>query len=284
MNEISVNDLPGYTPSVARLLGLDPFEKEQRNLAKIDTEYDKDKYAILLAYYEEKGDVTAKDLRIQETASFEDNMCISKDNTLFLTTSEDCRRLDDRITADALAGLIGEVKTVIELGCGYGYNFTVLKEAYPNRTWLGGEYSNNAIKLAGRLFADDSSISVVPFNWYDSDWSIFETFQGKALVFTKHSIEQLPLVSNILPNFKKYREKIHAVVHLEPVYELADEESTLGLFRRAFTCLNDYNTDLLSAIKGMGVNILKVQYDIFGSNPLNPTSLVYWRFLPIIQS
>ena len=82
----------------------------------------------------------------------------------------------------------------------------------------------------------------------------------------------------MLPTFKKYREKIIAVVHLEPVYELADIESTLGLMRRAYAILNDYNTDLPTTLKHMGVTILKTIYDLVGGNPLNPTSLVYWQF------
>ncbi|MFC1920720.1 hypothetical protein ACFLYQ_03235 [Chloroflexota bacterium] len=278
MDEISVNDLPGYSSWVARILGIEPFDRIQRNIEKIDAEYEKEKYAEFLAYYEGKKGVTAKDLRILETASFPDRMCISRDSRLFLTSPDECRRLDDRMTADTLAGLVDEVKTVVELGCGYGYNFTVLNETYPERIWFGGEYSNNAVKLAGRLFTDDSNVSVFPFNWYDSDWSIFNKLQEKALVFTKHSIEQLPLVKDVIPNFRKYREKIHAVVHMEPIFELADEETTLGLFRRAYIRLNDYNTDLLSAVKDMGVDIMEVKHDIFGSNPLNPTSIICWRF------
>ena len=41
---------------------------------------------------------------------------------------------------------------------------------------------------------------------------------------------------------------------------------------------NDYNTDLLTATKALGVNILDVKYDLIGGNPLNPTSLVSWQF------
>ena len=153
----------------------------------------------------------------------------------------------------------------------------VLKEHFTNRTWLGGEYSANAITLGNRIFKGDTAVTITFFNWYDSEWPILENIQGQALVFTRHSIEQLPLSGNIMSMFAKYRDKIHAVVHLEPVYELFDD-TMLGMLRRAYTHLNDYNIDLLSTIKNMDVNIRQIQYDIFGSNPLNPTSLIYWQF------
>lgn len=41
--------------------------------------------------------------------------------------------------------------------------------------------------------------------------------------------------------------------------------------------MNDYNRDLLTAIREIGGDIQKVNYDLCGSNPLNPTSLIHWR-------
>jgi len=278
VQKISVDELPKYSPWVARLLGLDSFNRPLRNLAKVDAEYDKDKYAKLLAYYQGKSGTTVQEVRAQETYTELPVLCVSKKGQLFLTSPDNYLALEREILIDVLAEPISTATIVIELGCGYAYNFSILRDAYPDRVWIGGEYSQNAIKLASLLFADCDDISVLSFNWYDDFWPIFEAFEGKALVFTRHSIEQLPRAATLLPTFSKYREKITAVVHLEPLYELADKESTLGLMRQAYTLLNDYNTDLLTAIKAMGVKILRTQYDLIGGNPLNPTSLVYWRF------
>ena len=278
MNKISIDELPKYSPWVARLLGIDSFDKPVRNLAKIDAEYDKDKYAKALAYYQRKGGASIQEIKAQGLWPDLDTICISKEGQLFLTSPDNFRQLQDQIFIDTLAEPISTAKIVIDLGCGYGYNFAVLRDAYPGRVWIGGDYSQNAIKLASLLFADCSNVSVQPFNWYDDSWPIFETFEGKALVLTIQSVEQLPRVASVLPKLRKYKEKIMAVVHLEPVYELADKESTLGLMRRAYILMNDYNTDLISTIKAMGVQILKIQYDLIGGNPMNPLSLVYWRF------
>jgi len=280
MEKISVNELPKYSPWVAQLLGLEPFDRPVRNLAKIDAEYDKDKWGKLLAYYKRKQGGTVQEIRAQEMnlRLKADAICVSREGQLFLTSAHNYLALEDNIIVNALAEFISAATVVVELGSGYGYNFSILNDAYPGRVWIGGEYSQNGLKLANLLFADCDNISFLPFNWYDHSWPIFETIEGKALVFTRESVEQLPRAISVLPTFQKYREKISAVVHLEPVYELIDRESTLGLMRRAYTQLNDYNTDLLSSLKAMGVQILKTQYDVIGRNPLNPTSLIYWQF------
>ena len=98
------------------------------------------------------------------------------------------------------------------------------------------------------------------------------------MLFTRHSVEQLPQVKSIMPTFGKYKDRIAEAVHLEPVYELIDKRSTLGLMRQAYTLMNDYNTDLLTTLNSMRVRILRTEIDLIGANPLNPTSLVQWKF------
>jgi hypothetical protein len=278
LRKISVDELPEYTTWVGRLLNLQPFSKPVRDLAKIDAEYDKDKYAKLLDYYYGKPDTSIADIKTQEYADSSNAVCFSRKDKLFLTSVENFRRLHDEILIGALAELVSKVKVVVELGCGYGYNLSILRNAFPNRLWLRGEYSQNAIKLAGHLFADDKDVSVTYFNWYDKAWTILENLEEKALIFSRHSIEQLPKAKSIMPTFSKYKEKIAGVIHLEPIYELIDKRSTLGLVRQAYTLMNDYNTDLLTVLQNLKVRILKAEADVFGANPLNPTSLILWKF------
>lgn len=279
LREISINDLPKYTPWVARCLHLDPFPKPVRDLAKINAEYDKDKYAKLLAYFKKHPNTNFDDLRnilLQTEPNI--TVCISREGKLFLTSSATTLRLCDEALVEALAEPLKSTRVVVELGCGYGPNFPILMNAFPDKLWVGGDYSSNAIELAAQLFTNCKNVSVVPFNWYDKTWTLVENLSEKAVVFTRQSIEQLPRVSEILPTFHKYKDKISEVIHLEPIFELADECTTLGLIRRAYTLLNDYNTDLLTTLNDMGVHILKQKADLIGYNPLNPISLIHWRF------
>jgi hypothetical protein len=278
LKKIIIDELPEYTPWIERLLHLKPFKKPVRNLAKIDAEYDKDKYAKLSAYYKEHPDVAITDIMEQESSPSSDTACFSRKGELFLTTVANFRKLQDKILIDALAEPVSKTRVVVELGCGYGYNLSVLRNAFPNRLWLGGEYSKNAIELASHLFANCKDVSIQPFNWYDDTWAILENLQEKTLIFTRHSIEQLPQTKSIAPTFCKYKDKIEEVIHLEPVYEFIDKQTTLGIMRQAYTLINDYNTDLLTTLKNMRVQILNTDTDLIGGNPLNPTSLIQWKF------
>jgi trans-aconitate methyltransferase len=280
LKRVGVDELPKYTPWVARILGLDPFSKPVRDLAKIDTQYDKDIYAKLLVYAKKHPGANPTDIRRQEVQREPNTtVCFSKKGKLYLTSAADLQRLSDKVLVDVLAEPLSRTRVVVELGCGYGYNLSVLRNFFPNHVWIGGEYSKNAMELASQLFAACEGISVVPFNWYDSTWVVLEGLVEKAVVFTKFSVNELPQAVSIIPIFAKYKSKISEVIHLEPVYELTDNHSTLGLMRRAYTLLNDYNTDLLTTLTGMrAVQILKTEYDLIGANPLYPTSLVWWRF------
>jgi len=270
--------LPKYTPWVARVLGLESFARPVRDFAKIHSEYEIDKYAKLLAYYRERDGCTMQDVKTEALSTLPKEVCISREGHLYLTTTDDYQPLEDQILCEAIREAIAPARAVVELGCGYGYCLSVFADAYPDRVWIGGDFSQNAITLANLLFSDRSSVSVVPFNWLDETWPILEALEDEALIFTRHSVEQLPEALHAFRTFRKYERKILGVVHFEPVYELHDSSSLLGNLRQAYTVLNDYNRDLLTAVKALGGQVVRTQHDLVGLNSLNPTSLVYWRF------
>ncbi|TRZ52389.1 MAG: class I SAM-dependent methyltransferase [Dehalococcoidia bacterium] len=280
MRKIELDELPKYSPWVARLLNIDPFPKPERTIAKIDAEYDKDKFAKLLQFYEQNPGIGIEELRSVEEDFLppERELCVSQGNELFLMTAANVQRQDRQIILDSLLPYMTENRIVIELGCGYGYNLGVLTEAEPDHLFIGGDYSQNAVKLARKLFKDCPEANISKFNFYDQIWSIFDAVAERALVFTNHAIEQLPSAKSVMSILAKYREKIACVIHLEPVFEFNDPNTTLGLMRQSYTLINDYNKDLFTCLEGMGVKMLKVEKDLFGPNPLNPTSLIVWQF------
>lgn len=234
----------------------------QRDIAKIESEWELDKYAKLLDYYDQHPEATPDDLRKK---------------VLFGDVASPYE-----LMAPVIANAITDTKIVIELGCGFGYNFYALRELLPqifsDKEWVGGEYSMNAVEVAKRLFKDAKNVSVVPFNYYDKVWDIFENLKEPAVVFTRHSIEQLPKTREVLLTLSKYKDKVRRVIHFEPVLELTDDGTQLGILRRAYAEMNDYNTDLLSAIRNVGGKIIKSKVAFITEIPLNPTSLVEWEF------
>lgn len=120
---------------------------------------------------------------------------------------------------------------------------------------------------------------VVRFDFYDDQsYRLLEGLKPRVVVLTVHAIEQLQSSSLVLDALLRYRESIQAVFHLEPVYELYDK-TLLGLMRRRYTQLNDYNRDLLPELQSRPhTRIRRIEPNVIGLNPLNPTSVIQWDF------
>jgi hypothetical protein len=135
--------------------------------------------------------------------------------------------------------------------------------AFRQSPLLGGEYSKNAIQLASRLYQNNPWIEVGYFNFYDqSTYEVLEMADPPIVVFTAHAIKQLPRSTVVFDNLFRYREKIQAVFHFEPLYQLQDE-TLLGLMRRRYAEMNDYNRDLLFELQSRSyVRIMRLQANV----------------------
>jgi hypothetical protein len=281
VKRVNLADLPLWSEWPARLLGLSPFVSLSRTIEKIDQEYDKDKYARCLDYCVRVG----QELTPEQVKQFEfgldpsQEICVSSSGEILCVSLREARTRYYQFLRDTMCAQIEGCKTVVELGAGYGYNLWMLKKYSNDKSFWGAEYSDNAVRIAQRLYRDDSQISVVNFNFYDPEtYGFLDKITPPIIVFTSHAIEQLPHSAVVLDNLIRWREKIEAVFHFEPVYELLDE-TLLGLMRRRYTQINDYNRDLLSELqKRSWIRIKEQHADGFGLNPLNPTSVICWEF------
>jgi SAM-dependent methyltransferase len=168
-------------------------------------------------------------------------------------------------------------RSIVELGCGYGYNLHRLRRVLPDRAYLGGDIAPTAVQLARRLFAEDC-VSVVEFDYYADDYTLLRDVEGPVLVFTCHSVEQLPKAGHMLDVLARHAGHIARVVHFEPVYE-SHGETLIGRLRRAYADSVDYNRDLLGLLRAHPhVRLEAIDANPFGINPLNPTTVVEWTF------
>jgi hypothetical protein len=283
MKKIELNELSRWSPWPARLLNLSPFQQPNRTIEKVDREYDKDKYAKCLEQYVATGSKwSPEDVKRFEFGNEpEKEICVSLGQDLYALSMQDARDRYYQLLADTLRAHLDGVQTVVELGTGYGFNLWKLQQLFPGKKFMGGEYSQNAVKLAARLYAgmpEREQIRVFPFNFYEeSSYQFIADTPSPALVFTSHAIEQCPSAERMIASLLKIKGRIQTVVHFEPVCELHDD-SLLGLLRRRYTALNDYNRDLLAQVKRHAeISLLSVRADVFGFNPLNPTSIIEWQ-------
>ena len=277
---LDLDELPRWSPWPARLLGLEPFVRPTRDLGKIEEEYDRGKWRQSLVAYRESGQTLdpmqlrltlfGADTGAPRAAVWHGALCVASNEQLL------SRHAD--ALANAMADAIGRSATVVELGCGFGALLWHLAQRYPGRRYLGGEYAESAITLARELYAKTPELSVEKFNFYDPDYAILEAAAAPVTVFTSQAIEQLPSAAHVLDVLARHRDKITAVVHLEPAYELCGD-TLLGLMRRRYIELNDYNRDLIGELRRRpDVRMVGLEADLIGWNPFNSLALIHWEF------
>lgn len=282
MKKITINELPAWSAWPKRLLGVVEWKKPTRDTAKVEDEYNLDKYAKCLEFLKASSPRASMEaVKTFELGPDAQDTCVSiGPDELAVMPLKEARETYYKLIAEHLKKEFEDGITVVELGCGYGYNLQMLNEKMgPNKSrWWGGEYSSNAVEIGKILHAaTDGKISVHSFNFYDADYDLPQ--DGKLLVYTAHAIEQLPDASNVIAALAKHKSRIKAVIHFEPGYDL-QTESLLDLMRKRYFEINDYNQNLVAALKKQAadVEILEATRNVFGLNPFNPTSIVKWRF------
>ncbi len=278
MRIVRLDELPKWSPWPARLLGLEPWDEQKRTPERVLEEYDGDKYADYLAYYNHGTEISIRDVRIHELGGEPDKeICVSVGDDLSITTVAKAQRRMDALLYSEMCSAITKAKTVVELGCGYGYNLRNLWENEQRPWYAGGELSPNAVKLSKSF-----TPRVVEFNFLDPEaYSFLDDFDAPIVVFTCHAVEQIPTNSVLLDALCARLDMISDVFHFEPVPYLYDDLSLLGLLRKRYSKMNGYNQNLgfdLVGAWGDRIKVVSRKPNVFGVNPLNPTSVIHWRF------
>jgi hypothetical protein len=283
MRELSLDDLPKHSPWPGRLLGGDNWDEEPGHGGIGVSAYD-EVYANLLAVARENPEMDFRE--VQRSANHyaeESPVPISRSERLYLVDVDRKQELQDEALVASLAGTLEGGETVVSLGCGWGYELGVLAEAYPDCEFVGGDPTENGVALGRELFDDRDRIRVEEFDFRDDRWDLLEdvveTTADDTVLFTQGSLTALPSVHDIVSEtLTDYADRVKAGVHLEHVRELHPEETLLGLLRREYTDLRNYNDDLLASHQATGgIEIASATYDVVGGNPLHPLSEVRWK-------
>ena len=279
--EISINDLPNWSQWPARLLGVETFKAVERNLAKIHSEYSEDKWQKCLdAYTDSGGTMDAHDLRrlYYDLSSAKLRASVQHGRLVGATNNDIMTRYDNILTA-AMAPALKTAGTVVELGSSFGHIMWMLRQSFPGPTYRGGDFADSAVALAAKLYAQTPDISVEKFDFYAPSYDLIEKSKGPVIVITSQALEQVPQSAGVIDTLYKYRNKINRVFHLEPAYALYDDDTLLGLMRRRYIEINDYNRDLVSTLKDRkDIEIMRLEPNIVGWNPFNSLALIEWRF------
>jgi hypothetical protein len=280
LQELDLNALPKMSAWPSRLLGLTAFADVTRDHAKIQKEYSDDKWQRchdLLKASDYK--LTAHDLRMNnhEFTSGDLRPCLLNDK-LYLARVADIMPLYDALIDKLLRPSLEQTGHLVELGCGPGFIMDMLSRRFPKASFTGGDFADSAIELGKKLYPDPKHISVQKLDFYADSFPVIENTDGQVTVFTCQALEQIPDCTKTIKTFAKYRDKIKSVVHLEPCYDLYDD-TLLGLMRKRYIEMNDYNRNLISTLRNTpDIEIMSCEPCVIGWNPFNALAATEWRF------
>jgi hypothetical protein len=170
---------------------------------------------------------------------------------------------------------------LVELGAGYGsVIFSLAKrKKFSRMRIMAGEYSASGVELTKQIaMFENLTVDAAHCDFAMPNITSLPIPAG-ALLFTSYATPCVPVLSSdFVKSLLTYHPK--AVVHIEPCYEHCAQNTVLGLLRRRYIEVNDYNTNLVTLLhdqqsKGL-IQILEERPLVFGLNPLLPVSVVVW--------
>jgi hypothetical protein len=276
---VQLAELPLYHPGGVVLERCFKHLTRTRDRAAVIEEYKAGKYANALDFARDTGTRDPLAVRMHEFGrDAGSDWCFCRGEELYRAPLRVAQAGLADLLVDRVSALAADVPTVVETGCGYGFNLWRLWQRNPGRAYVGGDIAETAVTLAAHLFGDAFGPRVELFDYYEETYRLIEKAAGPVFVYTCHSIEQLPSAAPFLQALARYAGKVAGVLHLEPVYEVHGN-SLLGRLRRAHADSVDYNRDLLTLLRErQDVVVHSIEPNVYGINPLNPTTVIHWSF------
>jgi hypothetical protein len=182
-----------------------------------------------------------------------------------------------------IAACTDETDLVVELGAGWAWHLLSawLGGGPANAGYVAAEYTEAGRQAATRLAALDSDLDfkAIPFDYNEPAFDGLDHARH-AVVFSQHSIEQIPQVRPEL--FAAIRGLADRVTcfHFEPVGWQADQEGRSGSSAE-YADHHDYNRNLVSLLRRAeadgSLQLDVVRPEVVGVNAGNATSVVAWH-------
>jgi len=274
---IALNDLPKFSPWPARLLGQAHFAAKHRTRDEVLREYDREKWGRVLDALKAGADVSAEELYRLQGVDPEKPIAFARGDELYIAPARLVFEEEQELFASTLRQYPSRI--LAELGSGLGDKLLAMAARFaPQRIW-GGEFTASGVEC-GRLLASKRGIEAefARFDYLNPETVL--RVPENALVYTSHSVEQIPSLSEAFVDALILRAP-QTVIHFEPCYETHEETTLLGLMRRRYTEVNDYNRNLFGLLRSFErrgrIRILDFRKNVLGGVPLNPTSILIWQ-------
>jgi hypothetical protein len=276
----SLDELATYSPWPARLMGLAPWEQKSKTPAEIIREFEHEKWGPLWQRVQSQNGSIALSTFNSWIQSPQLEFC-SQGSEFFLLASEEANQTWLELIAKTIEPWL-PASALVELGCGYGNILLSLAKHFGDAAGqiIGGEYTKSGLDLLSYLAAQEK----VPVQSGRCDLSIPGITSlnppGDSVIYTSYATHYVPhLTSRFVEDLCSFRPRV--VCHFEPCYEHTNENSIIGLMRRRYIEVNDYNRNLLTILqtaeKQGHIQIIIQEPNLFGLNALLPASFIAWK-------
>jgi len=277
ITSLSLNDLPAFSSWPAILLGVKAFPVKHRTKDEVLREYDREKWGKVLELLKSQSDVEYADFLNRQGVDPEKHIAFSVGKELFSSPARCVFQSYEELLFDKLQP--HAPKLLVELGSGLGDKLLNLAAKLKVKTALGGEFTSAGLECA-KILSERKKQPATFWRFDYNDPATLDHVPPGALVYTSHSIEQIPILSEAFLEGLIARSP-ETVIHFEPSFGDHQESILLGLMRKRYTELNDYNrnlVELLYSFESKGkLQIVRHEKEIFGANPFNPTSVISWK-------
>ncbi len=257
--EYNTEKWPAIDRAVARIVGSEPEPRLDRVLWQVARE----QWSGLDPTEDHDHVFGGKQTRVPTVAAFGGQITLVRELVLSACTSS--------------------TDLVLELGAGWAWHLlSVWVHGGPaEAAYVAAEYTEAGRAAGSRLAALDSSLDfrAVAFNYNEPELDGLPKARH-AVVFTQHSIEQIPHVRPEL--FEAIRGVADGVtcLHFEPVGWQEPHGGRTGS-SQTYAEQHDYNRNLLPALReeeaAGRLRIDVVRTDVVGVNPHNASTFVRWR-------
>jgi len=172
--------------------------------------------------------------------------------------------------------------TLVELGAGYGSVILALAKRHPfcQMNIIAAEYTGSGVELIQRLARSQDLKIQTGHCDFGSPGVTDLAIPDDAIIFTSFATPCVPkLPVSFVDSLAGFHPRV--VAHFEPCYEHSESSTLLGLMRRRYIEVNDYNTNLVTLLherQAQGsITIVEERPAVLGPNPLLPASILNWR-------
>ncbi|HAT1798058.1 class I SAM-dependent methyltransferase [Legionella pneumophila subsp. fraseri] len=304
LKKIDFLESAAYSAWPKRLLGLDSWQKKERDNNQIIDEYENYWYKKALALwgkYTESSknlslgrffrflDEEIKNQIIQNSEIYgvlKDEHLISINQELYITNWSTLNSLYENLLIDTIASYINQYPSysLVELGCGTGKNLFGLYQKLPINQIIGGDICGNALKLANAVanhFNIPGCFKFFDYYQQDSLFKLVDDMNDKYILFTSHSIEQIQLgKTNLVEQIRELKYKPEIIIHFEPILN-PEDSSLFHQLQHKYNNHNLYNSDLLDTMlrhqNNGDIRIIDYKKDVLGTSAFNSTSILVWQ-------